>query len=109
MQPWLLLPLFLFPARRYVNYADPSGADRARQVLNGMRAGDRVLQVTVQPAPAPAGARGSLQDMLSVSAAAVAPTLAFNEMGPTPVSSSPLTLSFGNGGGGLESLQSLVG
>jgi hypothetical protein len=36
-----------FP-RRIVNFADPTAADRARQVLNGMRAGDKVLQVTLQ-------------------------------------------------------------
>lgn len=39
------------PLRRFVNYADASGADRARQVLNGMRVGDKVLRITVQPQP----------------------------------------------------------
>ena len=35
-------------ARRFVNYADSSAAERARQCMNGMRAGDKILHVIVQ-------------------------------------------------------------
>lgn len=42
---------FLFtapPCCRFVNYADSSAAERARQAMNGMRAGDKILHVMVQ-------------------------------------------------------------
>ena len=32
----------------FVNYADASAAEKARQVMNGMRAGDKILHVMVQ-------------------------------------------------------------
>ena len=85
-----------------MGYADPGAADRARQVLSGMRAGDKVLQVAVsvaaaaQPAAAVPGPSGS-------------PTLLGRFAPEAMPKSSPLSMGFGGSGpNSLDPLQGLV-
>lgn len=50
------LPFSLRP--RFVNYADAGAAERARQAMNGMRAGEKILHVMVQTNHSSGGAGG---------------------------------------------------
>lgn len=66
----------------FVNYADAGAAERARQAMNGMRAGDKILHVMVQTNHNNGGAPGLPNGRMAASMAAPHAMPATNGMDP---------------------------
>ena len=54
----------------FINFADQVAAERARQAMNGMRAGDRILHVVVQQSARPGSGNNMMPNNLNGAAAA---------------------------------------
>lgn len=88
---------------RIVHYADPSAADRARQVLNGMRVGDKVLLVVADqgvsagPGRPQQGSAGAAGHGIHLGLSPTAPGYSdgSSSTGGDPAGASPSTLPLG--------------